>query len=367
MKRFINIPIIRMLPVLVILLSIININTIASNSENNQGFNVKEVIMHHIKDEHSWHILDYKTSDGTEKPLYFHLPIILINDGKIDVFMSSEFKKNKGKVVRGDITYINYHEKIYIADKNGELIKEYDENKEYKIMNDTPLNLSITKNVFGMLVASILVFWIFLLAAKGYEKRGIGAPKGIQSLLEPIILFVKEDIAEASIGKDKAGKYLPYLLTVFFFILINNLVGLVPFFPGGANVTGNIAVTMTLAIFSMIFINVLGSKSHWKHIFLPPVPKWLFPIMIPVELIGLFTKPFALMIRLFANITAGHIIILSLVSLIFIFESLSIAPVSVFFVLFMYVLKLIVAFLQAYIFTMLSALFMGIAAKNDDH
>lgn len=344
-----------------------SINASESSNNDNDAFKVEDLIMHHILDEHSWHILDYKTSDGVEKPLYFHLPVILFYDGKLDIFMSSEFKNNKGVVRRGNNTYINYHEHIYVGDQNGRLIKEYDENGNSKIINEKPLNFSITKNVFGMFVAALLVLFVFLNVAKAYKKRGTAGPKGLQSFFEPIILFVKEDIAENSIGKDKAGKYLPYLLSVFFFILFNNLLGIVPFFPGGANVTGNIAVTMTLALFTMFFINAYGSKAYWKHIFLPPVPKWLLPIMIPVELIGLFTKPFALMIRLFANITAGHIIILSLISLIFIFKSLTMSPVSVFFVLFMNFLELLVSFLQAYIFTMLSALFIGIAAADDDH
>lgn len=328
-------------------------------------FCVEKLIDHHIKDEYSWHILDYTNKEGELVPVYFHLPVIIYYNGNLEVFMSSEFTRNNWKTEKNGVTYINYHETIYVADENGNLIKEYDEDGAYKILNEKPLDFSITKNVFSMFLAALLVLWVFWSVARAYKKRGIAAPKGLQSFWEPIILFVKEDIAESSIGKEKAGKYLPYLLSVFFFILFNNLLGIVPFFPGGANVTGNIAVTMTLALFTMFYINFFASKAYWKHIFLPPVPKWLIPMMVPVELIGLFTKPFALMIRLFANITAGHIIILSLVSLIFIFESLAIAPVSVFFVLFMSFLKLLVSFLQAYIFTILSALFIGMAAADD--
>ena len=339
----------------------------AAEGKDENEFVVEELIMHHIKDEHSWHILNYTSKNGDKKTIYFHLPVILIHEGKPYIFMSSEFKKNKGKFEKNGVTFINYHETIYIGTEDGSLLKEYDESGQYTIKNKKPINLSITKNVFGMFVAALLVLLVFLSVSKGYKKRGIGAPKGIQAFFEPIIIFVKEEIVEASIGKEKSGKYLPYLLTVFFFILFSNLLGLVPFFPGGANVTGNIGVTLTLALFTMFFINVFGTKDYWKHIFLPPVPKWLLPIMIPVELIGLFTKPFALMIRLFANITAGHIIILSLISLIFIFQSMSIAPVSVFFVLFMNFLELLVSFLQAFIFTMLSAIFIGIAAKEEEH
>ncbi|MEZ4916103.1 MAG: F0F1 ATP synthase subunit A [Chitinophagales bacterium] len=184
------------------------------------------------------------------------------------------------------------------------------------------------------------------------------------AVLEPIVLFVKEDIAIPNIGEKKYAKFLPYLLTVFFFIWINNLFGLVPFFPGSANLTGNIALTFVLALFTLVITNINGNKYYWGHIFNPPVPGPLKILMIPIELIGVLTKPFALMIRLFANISAGHILILSLISLIFIFKSFFVAPISIAFVLFMSVLELLVAALQAYIFTLLSALFIGIALEE---
>jgi len=188
----------------------------------------------------------------------------------------------------------------------------------------------------------------------------------MQSFLEPVILFIRDDIAISNIGKYKYEKYMPYLLTVFFFILINNIMGLVPFPPPfGANVTGNIAITLVLAVFTFLITQFSGNKQYWKHIFaMPGMPTWLLPIMIPVEIIGMFTKPFALTIRLFANITAGHIIILSLISLIFIFKSLIMAPVSILLVLFMNCLEVFVAFLQAYVFTLLSALFIGMAVEE---
>ncbi|RZK51306.1 MAG: ATP synthase F0 subunit A, partial [Pedobacter sp.] len=189
------------------------------------------------------------------------------------------------------------------------------------------------------------------------------APKGLQSFLEPVIIFVRDDIAKPNIGH-KYAKFMPYLLTIFFFILFNNLLGLFPVFPGSANVTGNIALTFVMATATMLVVNLNGNKYYWKHILTPDVPWWLYPIMIPVELIGIISKPFALMVRLFANITAGHIIVLSLISLIFIFKTLAIAPVSVAFVLFMDVLELLVAFLQAFIFTLLSALFIGMAVEE---
>jgi F-type H+-transporting ATPase subunit a len=197
------------------------------------------------------------------------------------------------------------------------------------------------------------------------SKRNIGAPTGLASFIEPLVLFVRDDIIKPNIGSNYK-KYLPYLLTLFFFILINNLLGLL---PGAANVTGNIAITLVLSFITLIVTNISGNKSYWSHIFKPPgVPLALMPIMIPIEIVGIFTKPFALMIRLFANISAGHIIILSLISLIFMAQSglgnagaFGVAPVSVLFVLFMYLIEVLVAFLQAYIFTLLTSLFIGLA------
>src|SRR5690606_4693843 len=212
-------------------------------------------------------------------------------------------------------------------------------------------------------IAITLLLIVFLSVAGAYKKRVGKAPKGLQSWLEPIILFVRDDIARPNIGY-KYERFMPLLLTIFFFIWFNNLLGLIPIFPGSANVTGNIAVTLVLAGIVLIVVNINGNKYYWKHIFKPDVPFWLLPIMWAVEIIGIFSKPFALMVRLFANITAGHIIILSLISLIFIFKSVAIAPVSVAFVLFMSVLELLVAFLQAFIFTMLAALFIGTAVEE---
>jgi F-type H+-transporting ATPase subunit a len=209
---------------------------------------------------------------------------------------------------------------------------------------------------------------IFIPLANKYKKRGNRAPKGFQGFIEPVIQFVIDDIAKPNIGEKRYLRYTPYLLTVFFFIFINNLMGLIPFFPFGANLTGNIAVTMVLAVFTLLIVNFSGNKAYWKHIFAAPgVPVWLMPIMIPVELIGILSKPFALMVRLFANITAGHIIVLSLVSLIFIFKTVMMSPISIAFVLFMDVLELLVAALQAYIFTLLTALFVGMAVAEAEH
>jgi F-type H+-transporting ATPase subunit a len=213
----------------------------------------------------------------------------------------------------------------------------------------------------------LIGLWLFLTLSWSYKKTGLSHPRGIQSFLEPIVLFVRDDIAIANIGEHKYERYMPYLLTVFFFILLNNLMGMIPFPPPfGANVTGNIAVTFVLALITFLITQFSGNKNYWKHIFATPgVPFWLLPIMIPVELIGIISKPFALMIRLFANISAGHIVILSLVGLIFIFRSVAVAPASILLVVFMDCIELFVAFLQAYVFTLLSALFISMAVEEE--
>ena len=311
-------------------------------------FDASTFILDHIADSHEWHILTKK--NGENVALY--LPVILISKEKgLDIFSSRQLAE--GKEYKG-----------YKLEESGDLKgKIVSVNSEGTVdEKNIPLDLSMTKAVVGMLAAAIIGLLLFLSLSRSYRKTGISHPKGIQSFLEPVILFVRDDIAIPNIGH-KYERYMPYLLSAFFFILINNLMGLIPFPPPfGANVTGNIAVTFVMATFTFLITQFSGNKAYWKHIFAAPgVPFWLLPIMIPVEIIGLFSKPFALMIRLFANITAGHIIVLSLICLIFIFNSLSVAPVSVFFVIFMDFLELLVAFLQAYIFTLLSSLFIGMA------
>jgi F-type H+-transporting ATPase subunit a len=217
--------------------------------------------------------------------------------------------------------------------------------------------------VFTLFLAVFLLLFIFIGMSKFYQKGNL-VPKGLYSALEPIVIFVRDEIALTNIGEEKYKKFLPYLLTVFFFIWIINLLGLVPFFPGSANLTGNISLTLVLSLFTLFLTNVNGTKYYWGHIFNPPVPLPLKPLMIIIEFIGILTKPFALMIRLFANITAGHIIILSLLSMIFILKSVYVSLVSVPFVIFMTFVELLVALLQAYIFTLLSALFIGLAVEE---
>ncbi len=340
--------------------------SLASEAKEKEGekekFNVIELIMHHIKDAHQWHIMDYKKANGEEVVISIPLPVILIYKGQFDVFMSSEFEHGHKVVEKGNNKYLLHDEKVYLADPDGKLRFEEKEGTQI-VLNASPLDLSITKNVFSMMIVSLIIIWIFVSVAKSYKKNP-GRPRGLQAFMEPLILYVKDEIVYPNLGK-KTEKFLPYLLTVFFFILINNLFGIIPMFPGNANVTGNIAVTMTLALFTFFAINLNGNKHYWKHtLWMPGVPFFVKPILAIVELMGMIVKPVALTIRLFANITAGHIIILSLVSLIFIFESFTMAPVSFIFVLFMNCLELLVAFLQAYIFTMLSALFISMAVEE---
>lgn len=335
--------------------------------EEKKSADINYVIFSHIADGHDWHLLDYTDAEGIEHPVSIPLPVILINTNpfSITTFWSSKFHHGLDPVTKGDYTYVWYKNKIYYADDCKGTLRI---DASGKVLNNKPIDISITKNVVSLLVVALLMIWMFIACAKAYTKRVGKAPIGMQAFMEPIILFVRNEIAIPNIGHKKHEKFLPYLLTVFFFIWFLNLLGLVPVFPGGANATGNIAVTMTLALFTLFITNIYANKNYWKHIFaMPGIPFWLLPIMIVVELIGIFTKPFALTIRLFANITAGHIIVLSLVGLIFIFESVYIAPASILFVIFMLVVKIFVALLQAFIFTMLSALFIGMAQEEAHH
>jgi F-type H+-transporting ATPase subunit a len=228
-----------------------------------------------------------------------------------------------------------------------------------------------------LFISLALLCIVFISIARRYQKRDHEAPKGLQSLLEPLILFIRDDIAIPAIGHSKYARYMPFLLTIFFFIFFNNLIGLIPFFPGGVNLTGNISITLVLALFTFIITTFSGNKAYWLHIVnAPGVPWWLkfpVPLMPIVELIGVFTKPFVLMVRLFANITAGHIIMLGFISLIFIFGQMNaalgygVSVVSVAFALFMNLLELLVAFIQAYVFTLLSAIYFGMATEEHSH
>lgn len=322
----------------------------SSHGETEEAFNASTFIMEHIADAHEWHLWTKKNGEAVA----IYLPVILYSKEKgLDVFSSKKIA----------------HDNIYKGYKLEEGVIVNVNEEGHPVEGASLLDFSVTKTVVGLLFSCIIGLFLFLSLSRSYKKTGISHPRGLQSFLEPIILFVRDDIAISNIGKHKYEKYMPYLLTVFFFILLNNLMGLVPFPPPfGANVTGNIAVTMVLALFTFFITQFSGNRNYWHHIFATPgVPFWLLPVMIPVEIIGMFSKPFALMIRLFANITAGHIIVLSLVCLIFIFKSLAVAPVSILFVIFMDCLELLVAFLQAYVFTLLSALFISLAVAEEHH
>lgn len=312
------------------------------------AFNPSELILHHIADSHEWHVATIGHTHFT-----IPLPVIIYStDHGLDIFSSHCFRA-EGFAHEGD-HHVSRVYRGYRLDEHGKILP-IDSTR-------TIYDFSITKNAASIMLGAFILLLVFLVVARSCRKNEGKAPKGIQSFMEPIILFVRDDIAIPNIGKEKYSKYVPYLLTVFFFVWINNLLGLI---PTGANASGNIAFTAVLAIVTALITNLSGNRHYWKHIFATPgVPFWLLPIMIPVELIGILTKPFALAIRLFANITAGHIIILSLMSFIFIFKSFMVAVPAGAFMVAMTFLELFVAVLQAYIFTMLSALFIGMAVDS---
>jgi len=334
---------------------------VENSDTETEKFNAGEMIMEHIGDAYEWHIFTIG-----DKHISIPLPVILINNGKLDVFLSSKFN-------HGQSSYKGYKIETQ-GEKKGKIVKV----KEDGITTDENAgkiwNLSITKNVFAIFISIALLCVMLISVANIYQKQGIKAPRGFQSIIEIIILFVRDDIAIPAIGKEKYQKFLPYLLTLFFFIFFTNLLGLIPFFPGGANVTGNISVTMALALFTFLITNFNGNKHYWKDIFnAPGIPIFLKipPIMPIVELAGMITKPFVLMIRLFANITAGHIVILGFVALIFILGGdnptvgYAVSGGSIIFMIFMTLLELLVAFIQAYVFTLLSALYFGMAIEEE--
>ncbi len=323
-----------------------------------EEFNAGEFVMEHVSDAFEWHILTYKDTHVS-----IPLPIILYSKNSgWNFFWSSKFH-------HGHETYKNF--RIALEGDNKGKIEEVNEHGE---VIDLPWDFSITKAVVGILVSVIVLLLIFLNVAKTARKNTGKAPSGLQNFVEPIIFFIRDEVAKPAIGANKYEKYMPYLLTLFFFILINNFLGLIPIFPFGANVTGNIAVTMVLALFTFAITSINGNKHYWKEIYNPDVPWWLkfpLPLMPIVELTGVFTKPFVLMVRLFANMMAGHMIVTVFVSLIFIFTHLNgpamgamVSPVSVLFSVFILLLDVLVSFIQAYVFTLLSALYFGMATSE---
>lgn len=338
----------------------------ALRAEEGEGFEPGSMIIGHVTDAHSWHMFDYKSSDGTEHAVAIPLPVILVNNGHVDIFSSARFHHGhadyKGyRLVGGGVT----KEEIVCVDEAGNVLEQ------------KPLDLSITKTAAAIMIAVVLLIVIVFVTRAGYKKRPNQAPHGLQSLVEMLVVFVRDSIARPIIGEKKYRTYLPYLLTLFFFIFFCNILGLIPFFPAGANITGNIAVTAILAIITFFITNISGNRHYWIDIFnTPGVPAWLkiFPLMPVVELVGVFTKPIVLMVRLFANMIAGHIIILGFIVIIFILSNLfgavvggAVSVVSVFFSVFISLLECLVAYIQAFVFTMLTALYIGMAVHQPDH
>jgi F-type H+-transporting ATPase subunit a len=309
-------------------------------TENQKEFNASEVIIHHVLDDHIWHLFD-----GHYGTIY--LPVIVYSSEKgLDVFSSHHFYDEHHNVVEYN-GYKLEHNHILLAGTEKAV-----------------LDLSITKNVAMLLINATLLILVFLAVAKGYKKNQGKAPSGIQSFFEPIIIFVRDEVVKPNIGHHYE-KFLPYLLTLFFFILFGNLLGLL---PGAGNLTGNIAVTVTLAALTFIITNVSGNKGYWSHIFWTPgVPLPLRLVILPVEILGLFTKPISLTIRLFVAITAGHIVMLSLICLTFIFGSIWVGVGSSLILLFISLIELLVAGIQAYVFTLFTALYIGMAIADHDH
>jgi F-type H+-transporting ATPase subunit a len=327
---------------------------------HSKKFDPGMMIMDHISDTHDWHLFGH---------LHIPLPVILYTNKGLEVFSSAHFKDSHAH------SLVDYHGNNYTYRLVDEEVVIISNGVIDEAASSSIIDLSITKNIVTMFVVFIIMLLVFTSVAKAYRKRPGSAPKGLQSFIEPLIVFVRDDIAKPNIGV-KYEKFMPYLLTVFFFIWISNLLGLVPIFPGGANLTGNIAITLTLSVLTFIITNINGNKHYWGHIFaMPGVPKWVLIILTPIEILSLFLRPFVLMIRLFANISAGHIIALAFFSLIFIFGNggedvgagMGVGIVSWAFTVFMTFLELLVAFLQAFVFALLSAVYIGSAVEESHH
>lgn len=375
-----------------------------------EGFKPGDMIMHHISDAHQIHIIG---------KVYIPLPVILIHEGHVDVFMSSAFWNGfdahgelqfKPHQAKSGITYENHHEIIHVVNGHDDhhehghtsisaigpdALATVDSTMTHAVPADSlavmtvvaddgaahgeeharvkPLDFSITKSVFGMFLVLVLMIVVFRKVAASYKRRPGQAPKGMTNLLEPFILFIRNEVAIPSIGKKKADKFVPFLLTVFFFIWMSNMLGLIPF-VGGFNITGTLGVTVVLAALVFVITTINGNGHYWGHIFWPPgVPLPIKFILVPIEAVSIFQKPIVLMVRLTANITAGHIIILAFVSLVLLFGQNSVAAGygvgvgAVLFMVFMFFIELLVAFLQAYVFTLLAALYFGDATQEHHH
>ncbi|WP_347839104.1 F0F1 ATP synthase subunit A [uncultured Draconibacterium sp.] len=336
----------------------------ASDAHTDKEFNAGEFVIDHVSDSYDWHIVSFGS-----RHVSIPLPIIVyskqpeLHEGQaFHVFMSSKFHHGHSDYKGFRISKSEaFKGKIVELDAAGHEI-------------GTPIDISITKTIAGIFVSIIILLWLVFAAANLAKKNKGKAPSGIQNTLEPIIIFIRDEVAKPAIGEHKYEKFMPFLLTLFFFILINNVMGLIPIPPFGANVTGNIAVTMVLALFTFLVTTINGNKHYWKEIYNPDVPWWLkfpIPLMPIVELSGVITKPFVLMIRLFANMMAGHLIVTVFIGLIFVFGSqfgpavgFGVSPVSILFSVFILLLDVLVSFIQAYVFTLLSAIYFGMATAD---
>ena len=344
------------------------------SSENDGGQvntneEVKSYIQHHLQDSHDFTLFSYTNDLGERKHVGFPLPVILWTSEGLVAFMSSEFHHNDdGHVIveKKGVNFVKIHAKIYELNA-GVTSVDFDE-QHHPTNAHKILDFSITKSVFGILLTGLLLLLWFSKLAKQYKNRNI--PKGFGRALEPLVLYVRDEIARPNIGEKKYRKFMPFLLTVFFFIWILNLLGLTPL---GFNVTGQIAVTVCLAVLTLVVYITNGSKDFWAHtLWMPGVPVILRPILAVIELVGfILIKPFSLLVRLFANITAGHFVVMSLIALMITmkeaFGPVASTGMSLVLALFISVIEILVAFLQAFIFTMLSSLFIGMAVEEHEH
>ena len=353
----------------------------ASDEKGGEGhdkkgkFDANEVIFGHVMDGHQFHFFSWEGSDGEQHHAGIPLPIILYEpDRGFSMFSSAKFHHGEEAYNGYRIITAHYKEQLKARGMGKDEIRLLSDEQIVavddagNILPNKVYDFSLTRNVVQMFLALAVLVWLMLSVAKRYRTgQGVtSAPKGWQNAIEPVVQFIRDEVAKPNIGHHYR-KYMPLLLTIFFFILINNFFGLI---PGSANVTGNIAFTAVLGVISFLIITFSGNKHYWGHIFNPPVPFGIKFIMVPVEILSIFTKPFALIIRLFANMLAGHIIIICLISLIFIFGNMSagigigFSPISIAFAVFIYVIEVLVAFIQAFIFTNLTAVFIGQAAED---
>lgn len=346
--------------VLAVIALLLPVSAFASDSSEEKSGKVdaQGIIFDHLGDGYGW-----------EVPFNHHkripLPVIVFGSDGLHVFSSSRIQD--GKVYTdGNVTF-------RVAGKDSKYKGKIVEIKDGK--ETRPFDISITKNVLALFISALLVMWAVFTVARWHKNQGMKAPRKMTGAIEALILFVYDDVIKPTL-KDKSQRFAPYLLTVFFFILVMNLMGLIVIFPGGANLTGNIAVTLVLAIFTFLITNIFGTKHYWKEIFNPDVPwwlKWPLPIMPVIEIFGIFTKPAALTVRLFANMMGGHMIVIVLTLLIFIFAAMgpaiagATAVVSIIFSVFMLLIDVLVSFIQAYVFTMLSTLFIALAQEDGKH